>query len=56
LEEEYNLVIHLQNEKLANRKITAKFDANEKPEKILSILQSSLSFKYFIENDTINIK
>lgn len=56
LEKEYNLVIHLQNEKLANRKITAKFDANEKPEKILSILQSSLSFKYFIENDTINIK
>ncbi|MDR0714201.1 MAG: FecR domain-containing protein [Bacteroidales bacterium] len=56
MEENFNIPIRLKNKKLAARKITGRFSLNEQPEKILKILQQSLSFKYKVTNDTIFIK
>ncbi|MDR1666358.1 MAG: FecR domain-containing protein [Bacteroidales bacterium] len=56
MEENFNIPICLKNKKLATRKITGRFSLNEKPEKILKILQQSLSFHFYMKNDTIFVK
>ncbi|MDR1866606.1 MAG: FecR domain-containing protein [Bacteroidales bacterium] len=56
MERNFNMVIRLKNRKLADKKITGRFSLNEKPEKILKVLQHSLTFNFYTKNDTVFVK
>ena len=56
MEQYFGVTIVLKNEKLAARRFTGRFSLNEKPEKILALMQQSIPFNFHIQNDTIFIK
>ena len=56
MEQNFNVTIHLEDQKLGNKKATGRYSLDEQPAKILEILSQSLSFDFRIQNDTIFIE
>ncbi|MDR2037362.1 MAG: FecR domain-containing protein [Bacteroidales bacterium] len=55
MEYNYQLSIIIKDQVLAERKITGRFNLDENPQTMLRILQQSLNFEFYIQNDTIFI-
>jgi len=56
IEQNFGITVILKNEKLTGRRLTGRFSLDEKPEKILALMQQSIPFNFHIQNDTIIIK
>jgi ferric-dicitrate binding protein FerR (iron transport regulator) len=56
MERDFRIKIILENKALEQRKITGRFDLNENPENILSVMQETIPFNYILKNDSIFIK
>ena len=56
IEQNFDVTIILKNKKLTERRLTGRFSLDEKPEKILALMQQIIPFSFQIQNDTIFIK
>lgn len=56
IEQNFGMTVVLKNEQLTGRRFTGRFGLDEKPEKILALIQQSIPFGFVVQNDTIFIR
>ncbi len=56
MERNFHITIRLKKQQIAERKYTGRFSLDEKPEKMLTLIQQSIPFNFYIQNDTIHVE